>query len=94
MSVARLWCDQVKRDEAPPQVRGWFTEGFETLGLKEAKIARRAGVMTAFWGSEEAGLEKAASGAPPPPSKTSNDRFPSNCDVRCPMGNVRSTCAP
>jgi predicted ATPase len=41
MSMARLWRDQGKRDEgrellAP--VYGWFTEGFDTRDLKEAKI--------------------------------------------------------
>jgi class 3 adenylate cyclase/predicted ATPase len=40
MSMARLWRDQGKREEgrellAP--IYGWFTEGFETLDLKEAK---------------------------------------------------------
>ncbi len=40
MSMARLWRNQGKRDEvrdllAP--VYGWFTEGFDTLDLKEAK---------------------------------------------------------
>jgi predicted ATPase len=40
MSMARLWRDQGKRDEARDllaPVYGWFTEGFETLDLKEAK---------------------------------------------------------
>ena len=40
MSLARLWRDQGKRDEAREllaPVYGWFTEGFETLDLKEAK---------------------------------------------------------
>jgi len=40
MSLARLWRDQGKRDDARnllAPVYGWFTEGFETLGLKEAK---------------------------------------------------------
>ena len=40
MSVARLWRDQGKRDEARDllaPVHGWFTEGFDTLDLKEAK---------------------------------------------------------
>jgi class 3 adenylate cyclase/predicted ATPase len=40
MSMARLWRDQGKRDEAHnllAPVYGWFTEGFETLDLKEAK---------------------------------------------------------
>src|SRR6516225_4211586 len=40
MSVARLWRDRGKRDEARDllaPVYGWFTEGFDTLDLKEAK---------------------------------------------------------
>ena len=40
MSMARLWRDQGNRDEAHDllaQVYGWFTEGFDTLDLKEAK---------------------------------------------------------
>jgi predicted ATPase len=40
MSMARLWRDQGKRDEAREllaPVYGWFTEGFNTLDLKEAK---------------------------------------------------------
>ena len=40
MSMARLWRDQGKRDEARDllaPVYGWFTEGFDTLDLKEAK---------------------------------------------------------
>jgi predicted ATPase len=40
MSMARLWRDQGKRREAREllaAVYGWFTEGFETLDLKEAK---------------------------------------------------------
>jgi predicted ATPase len=38
--VARLWRDQGKRDEARDLlalIYGWFTEGFDTLDLKEAK---------------------------------------------------------
>src|SRR5271157_4166228 len=38
-SMARLWRDQGKRDEARDllaPVYGWFTEGFDTLDLKEA----------------------------------------------------------
>ena len=41
MSMARLWRDQGKRDEARnllAPVYGWFTEGFDTLDLKEAKV--------------------------------------------------------
>jgi predicted ATPase len=40
MSMARLWRDQCKRDEAREllaPVYGWFTEGFDTLDLREAK---------------------------------------------------------
>jgi predicted ATPase len=39
-SIARLWRDQGKRDEARNllgPIYGWFTEGFETLDLKQAK---------------------------------------------------------
>ena len=40
MSMARLWRDRGRQDEARDllaRVYGWFTEGFETLDLKEAK---------------------------------------------------------
>ena len=40
MSLARLWRDQGKVSEAREllaPVYGWFTEGFETRDLKEAK---------------------------------------------------------
>jgi predicted ATPase len=40
MSMARLWRDQGKRDEARAlltPIYGWFTEGFDTLDLKQAK---------------------------------------------------------
>ena len=40
MSLARLWRDQGKREEACEllaPVYGWFTEGFDTRDLKEAK---------------------------------------------------------
>jgi predicted ATPase len=40
MSMARLWRDQGKRDEAREllaPVYGWFTEGFDTPDLKKAK---------------------------------------------------------
>jgi predicted ATPase len=38
--MARFWRDQGKRDEAREllaPVYGWFTEGFDTLDLKQAK---------------------------------------------------------
>jgi hypothetical protein len=40
MSLARLWRDQGKRDQAGKllaPVYGWFTEGFDTPDLKDAK---------------------------------------------------------
>jgi predicted ATPase len=40
MSMARLWRDQGKRDEAREllaPVYGWLTEGFDTRDLKEVK---------------------------------------------------------
>jgi predicted ATPase len=40
MSMAGLWRDQGKRNEARDLlalVYGWFTEGFDTLDLKQAK---------------------------------------------------------
>jgi predicted ATPase len=40
MSMARLWRDQGKQEEARElltPVYGWFTEGFDTRDLKEAK---------------------------------------------------------
>jgi predicted ATPase len=40
MSLSRLWQRQGKREEARKmlaEVYGWFTEGFDTADLKEAK---------------------------------------------------------
>jgi predicted ATPase len=40
ISLARLWLEQVKRTEARDllaPIYGWFTEGFDTPHLKEAK---------------------------------------------------------
>ena len=40
MSLSRLWQQQGKRDEAREllaPVYGWFTEGFDTVDLQEAK---------------------------------------------------------
>jgi predicted ATPase len=40
MSMAQLWRDQGKRQQARDllaPVYGWFTEGYDTLDLKEAK---------------------------------------------------------
>ena len=44
MSLARLWRDQGKPQQAREllaPVYGWFTEGFDTLDLKEAKASAR-----------------------------------------------------
>ena len=40
MSLARLWQQQGKTDEAHQmlsEIYGWFTEGFDTKDLQEAK---------------------------------------------------------
>ena len=40
MSLARLWQQQGKREEARQmlaEIYGWFTEGFDTRDLQEAK---------------------------------------------------------
>ena len=41
MSLSRLWHQQGKRDEARQmlaEIYGWFTEGFDTADLMEAKV--------------------------------------------------------
>jgi predicted ATPase len=41
MSMARLWRDQGRRDEARDRLAplyGWFTEGFDTRDLKKVKV--------------------------------------------------------
>jgi predicted ATPase len=41
MSMARLWRDQSKQQQALDllaPVYGWFTEGFDTVDLKQAKV--------------------------------------------------------
>ena len=45
MSMARLWRDQGKRQQARDlldPIYGWFTEGFDTLDLKQAKTLLNA----------------------------------------------------
>jgi predicted ATPase len=40
MSLARLWRDQGRQNEARQllaPINGWFTEGFDTLDLKQAR---------------------------------------------------------
>ena len=41
MSLSRLWQQQEKQGEAHQllaEIYGWFTEGFDTADLKEAKV--------------------------------------------------------
>jgi predicted ATPase len=41
MSLSRLWQQQGKRDEARQllvEIYGWFTEGFDTADLQEARM--------------------------------------------------------
>jgi len=41
MSLARLLASQGRRDEAQAmltEIYGWFTEGFDTMDLREAKL--------------------------------------------------------
>ena len=41
MSLARLWQQQGKKEEARKllaEIYGWFTEGFDTKDLQEAKV--------------------------------------------------------
>jgi predicted ATPase len=63
MSMARLWRDQGKRGEAREllaPVYGWFTEGFDTLDLKEARaLLRRLGGVTAA-ATKDCGLARKA----------------------------------
>lgn len=40
MSLTRLWLSQDKKEEARnllSEIYGWFTEGFDTADLKDAK---------------------------------------------------------
>jgi hypothetical protein len=49
MSLARLWRDQGKVQQAREllaPVYGWFTEGFDTRDLKEAKTLLEVGGVT------------------------------------------------
>ena len=41
MSLSRLWQKQGKKDDARKllaEIYGWFTEGFDTADLKQAKL--------------------------------------------------------
>ncbi len=44
MSMSRLWQRQGKKTEAQrllAEIYGWFTEGFDTADLKQAKVLLR-----------------------------------------------------
>jgi predicted ATPase len=75
MSMARLWRDQGKRKEAHDllaPVYCWFTEGFDTVDLKEAKellselVSVPANVQQALnhWGRSRAAKLRAYRGSP------------------------------
>jgi hypothetical protein len=60
MSMARLWRDQGKQDEARDllaPVYGWFTEGFDTLDLKAAKALLE---QLAIWARSASGGKRLA----------------------------------
>jgi predicted ATPase len=64
MSMARLWRDQGKRDgarELLAPVYGGFTEGFETLDLKDAKALLDELAWRSRTGKEISFYRKAAS---------------------------------
>jgi predicted ATPase len=46
MSLARLWQEQGKREERQTltEIYGWFTEGFDTADLRDAKALLDEGV--------------------------------------------------
>jgi hypothetical protein len=76
LALARLWRDQGKRNEAHgllAPVYGWFTEGLDTLDLKEAK-ALLGRVADVSLGSLFASLSRKLRFA------HSSDRFPSNAE--------------
>jgi DNA-binding winged helix-turn-helix (wHTH) protein/predicted ATPase len=69
MSLARLWCAQEKQRDARDllgPVYVWFTEGFETLDLKEAKAFLEDLAPEGLWVGT--GREETSSGGAVPPS--------------------------
>ena len=53
MSLSRLWQRQGKHDDAHhllAEIYGWFTEGFDTADLQEAKILAGGAGITAIGG--------------------------------------------
>jgi hypothetical protein len=58
MSLARLWRDQGKVQQAREQlapVYGWFTEGFDTRDLKEAKAVLEELALSVFVRANQSG---------------------------------------
>ena len=67
-SLARLWRDQGKPDQARAvlaPVYGWFTEGFETADLEDAKALLHE-LQSSFFSLAQAGLEEPVLAAGPP----------------------------
>ena len=66
LGVARLWRDHGKRNEARDllaPVYGWFTEGFDTLDLKEAKALLDGSIALGLALDEAAAFLIAAGGS-------------------------------
>jgi len=68
MSMARLWRDQGKQEQARDllaPVHDWFTEGFDTLDLKQVKALLDGFMRTLVVAREPAG--RSAHGTKKPP---------------------------
>jgi hypothetical protein len=82
ISMARFYRDQGKRDEARDllaPVYGWFTEGFDTLDLKEAKALLDELEGETLAPSQSIPLGSSFLAAPSratPPQRTSTPRYP------------------
>jgi len=68
MSLSRLWQQQGKKEEARQmlaEIYGWFTEGFDTADLQEAKalLTELEGQEPVRQGGQKALRHKAASTA-------------------------------
>ncbi len=77
MSLSRLWQQQGKKAEARQmlaEIYGWFTEGFDTGDLKEAKalLTELEGQEPARQGGPKAPRHRAASTATARDPKTKN----------------------
>ena len=77
MSLSRLWQQQGKKEEARQmlaEIYGWFTEGFDTADLQEAKalLTELEGQEPVRRGGQKAPRHKAASIATARDPKTKN----------------------